>query len=54
MTFGYDADLADQRSLMTLENWAENLLQMLMEVRTSKKVLHTILTFDQSIAADLS
>ncbi|KAH6977393.1 hypothetical protein BKA56DRAFT_588222 [Ilyonectria sp. MPI-CAGE-AT-0026] len=37
MTFGYDADLADQRSLMTLENWAENLLQMLMEVRTSKK-----------------
>lgn len=54
MTFGYDADLVDRRSLMSLENWAENLLQSLIEVRASKMVLHGILMIVQSIAADLS
>lgn len=38
MTFGYDSDLSDRRTVMTLENWAESLLHALNDVRTSDKV----------------
>ncbi|CVK85068.1 uncharacterized protein FMAN_01986 [Fusarium mangiferae] len=37
MTFGYDSDLTDRRTVMTLESWAETLLQSLNEVRTGEK-----------------
>ncbi|RBA12697.1 hypothetical protein FPRO05_04147 [Fusarium proliferatum] len=34
MTFGYDSDLTDKRTVMELGNWAESLLRSLDEVRT--------------------
>ncbi|KAF4432635.1 hypothetical protein FACUT_8323 [Fusarium acutatum] len=37
MTFGYDSDLTDRRTVMELESWAETLLQSLNEVRTGEK-----------------
>ncbi|KAJ3538330.1 hypothetical protein NM208_g5949 [Fusarium decemcellulare] len=35
MTFGYDSDLTDKKTVMTLENWAQTLLRNLDEVRRS-------------------
>ncbi|KAF5012463.1 hypothetical protein FDECE_1515 [Fusarium decemcellulare] len=35
MTFGYDSDLTNKKTVMTLENWAESLLHNLNEVRRS-------------------
>ncbi|KIL85349.1 eukaryotic translation initiation factor 3 protein [Fusarium avenaceum] len=37
MTFGYDSDLTNRETVMTLDNWAETLLQSLDEVRISEK-----------------
>jgi hypothetical protein len=37
MTFGYDGDLTDQRTIMRVEDWAENLLHSVSEARTSEK-----------------
>ena len=50
MTFGYDSNLADRRSTMMLEDWAENLLQSVSDARTSdrasllKKVVSLLLS----------
>lgn len=38
MTFGYDSDLLDKRTVMTIDDWAESLLHALNDVRTSDKV----------------
>lgn len=38
MTFGYDSDVLDRRTVMTLENWAESLLYALNDLRTADKV----------------
>ncbi|RSL62603.1 hypothetical protein CEP54_005629 [Fusarium duplospermum] len=37
MTFGYDSDLRDQKSVAGLENWAELLIHCISEVRTSEE-----------------
>jgi hypothetical protein len=42
MTFGYDSDLRDKRTVMTLQNWAETLLYSLNEVRTSEKATQSL------------
>ncbi|KAF5671213.1 AAA ATPase domain-containing protein [Fusarium heterosporum] len=39
MSFGYDSDLTDRKSTMTLEDWAEALLRSVDEVRVSDKVV---------------
>ncbi|KAF5254431.1 hypothetical protein FANTH_689 [Fusarium anthophilum] len=39
MTFGYDSDLTDRRTVMELGSWAEALLQSLNEVRTDEKAM---------------
>ena len=38
MTFGYDSDLTDSRSVMRIENWAQSLLDSVNQVRLSNKV----------------
>ncbi|KAM5359546.1 hypothetical protein ACJZ2D_014402 [Fusarium nematophilum] len=37
MTFGYDSDLTDKKSLMSLEHWAVTLLHDLDQVRTAEQ-----------------
>lgn len=38
MTFGYDSDLTDHRSVMRIENWAQSLLDSVNQVRLSNEV----------------
>lgn len=38
MTFGYDSDLTSKQSVMTVDSWADSLLQYLGLVRKSQEV----------------
>lgn len=50
MTFGYDSDLTDHRSVMRIENWAQSLLDSVNQVRLSNKVHLSRIFFDSSYA----